>query len=629
MKKAKRLLSGLICVFMLLSIIPAFADDVPETVEIRFCVGDETLTINGSRTTVEKPYVVGDGVTLVPLRVITEAFGAKVGWEQSTQTVTLEYPGINMSLQIGNPIAEVNGQAVKLLAPPETKPGVTMIPLRFISETFGATVSYDNATSQITVIKQKSQSGDSGLQGAVTTDKIGDSYYNWSMQNPTDMKMDYRSFDGMYTSFSYDDNNYLLVEIDLVGSEYDFNADFADSKTALKNTTLVKADKNITPDGQKFIHLQAKDKEHFLDVRKIVYGEYRYSLYGFFENEKEKVKEQGMQVIESFVTFFERGNTHDLSEVKSGKRTFEREEIGLSLNVPADFYLVSGNDSENEFVFLQNKAEGFVSRIIVNVYSKENNGSALELAQSDYEHNRKLLNEEITNFASAVVTKKYNNFSAYEYSYEIDGYSEKTITRDVFFEKGQYVYNIAVNFEKTSEFDKVANSIINSVQAEVIDFDKVGLLLRNQLEDDGVYKVDVVDATLEVGAAYEHVEANNVTLFNNRISGVTFSYQYVYTNRSASKESAWNEINSIQDQLRKEAGVIEIVSQAKTATFEGRTFALVGVERQTKGERVYNYTYLTTNNGKMYAITVVYPEETYSEYSRSEINKVLKSLKFK
>ena len=43
--------------------------------------------------TVEKPYVVGDGVTLVPIRVVTEAFGAEVGWVSETKTVTLELRG--------------------------------------------------------------------------------------------------------------------------------------------------------------------------------------------------------------------------------------------------------------------------------------------------------------------------------------------------------------------------------------------------------------------------------------------------------------------------------------------------------------------------------------------------------
>lgn len=628
MKKAKRLLSILLCVIMLFSITPAFADEVPETVEIRFCVGDETLTINGNSVTVEKPYVVGDGVTLVPLRVITEAFGAKVGWDQATKTATLEYPGINMSLQIGNPVAEVNGQAVKLLAPPELKPGVTMVPLRFISETFGATVSYDNATRQITVVKETSQSSEGGLKGAVTAEKIGDSYYNWSMKNPVDMYMEYRAFDGMYTLFAYDDYNYLTVEVELLDSEYDFNSDFAEGKTSLQDYTLVRADKNTTPDGQKSMHLQAKDKVEFVDIRRIVDGDYLYTICGLFENEKEDVKKQGMEIVESFVCFFEDSKTHDLSEVKEGKREFTSEDIGFSIQVPADFYLASSEDSENEFIFIQNKAEGFESTVSVAIYSKDNTGSAEELAKKDCEHNRKVLNEKIVKFISGVVAKNYNTLSAYEYAYEVDGYKEKSVTRDVFFEIGQYVYNVAVCFENTADVNRRINEVINSIKAEPIDFDKMGIFLRNEFEEEGTYKVDVRDGYMMVPDAYEHAEIGNATVFTNRISGVTFTYQFVSTKGRADKEYAREEIGDLEKSLLDDPDTDEIVTRARSVIYGGRTFACVGVSTSDDYEKAYVYTYLTTNAGNMYAINVVFPEKTYSEHSRKEINIILESLKF-
>lgn len=61
-------------------------------VEIAFNVGDSILKINGIETEVETPYVTENNTTLVPLRVITEAFGAKVDWDGDTQKITLTYP---------------------------------------------------------------------------------------------------------------------------------------------------------------------------------------------------------------------------------------------------------------------------------------------------------------------------------------------------------------------------------------------------------------------------------------------------------------------------------------------------------------------------------------------------------
>lgn len=56
-----------------------------DPVEISFKIGDDTLTINGQSVKTEKPYVYGVGVTLVPVRVITESFGAMVDWKRKVK----------------------------------------------------------------------------------------------------------------------------------------------------------------------------------------------------------------------------------------------------------------------------------------------------------------------------------------------------------------------------------------------------------------------------------------------------------------------------------------------------------------------------------------------------------------
>ena len=139
MKKLKKL-TALVLVMALISSFSAFAED--KDVEISFKVGESKLMVNGNALTVETPYVAGEGVTLVPLRVITEAFGAEVTWDGETKSIALKYPGVDILLTIGSKIAEVNKKAETLLeAPALSESGVTMVPLRFISETFGAEVS--------------------------------------------------------------------------------------------------------------------------------------------------------------------------------------------------------------------------------------------------------------------------------------------------------------------------------------------------------------------------------------------------------------------------------------------------------------------------------------------------------
>ena len=77
----KKLIAAILAAITALSAAPFAPENDENTndkVEIAFNVGDSILKINGIETEVETPYVTENNTTLVPLRVITEAFGAKV-----------------------------------------------------------------------------------------------------------------------------------------------------------------------------------------------------------------------------------------------------------------------------------------------------------------------------------------------------------------------------------------------------------------------------------------------------------------------------------------------------------------------------------------------------------------------
>lgn len=125
--------------------------DEPETVTISFNIGDAVLNINGEKVEVTAPYIAGEGTTLVPLRVISEAFGAEVTWDGETKSVKIVDGTTEIALQIESNTAVVNGEEKTLDAAPELTNDTTMVPLRFISETLGAEVGYVHDTQSITV----------------------------------------------------------------------------------------------------------------------------------------------------------------------------------------------------------------------------------------------------------------------------------------------------------------------------------------------------------------------------------------------------------------------------------------------------------------------------------------------
>ncbi len=85
-----------------------------------------------------------NGRTLVPVRFISESFDAKVGWDDATQTVTVEKGSTSIRLQIGSDKMIANGEEKILDVPANTYNGRTLIPLRALVEALGKQVMWDD-----------------------------------------------------------------------------------------------------------------------------------------------------------------------------------------------------------------------------------------------------------------------------------------------------------------------------------------------------------------------------------------------------------------------------------------------------------------------------------------------------
>lgn len=101
------------------------------------------VVVDGEKYPIEEttPYSEG-GITWVPLRFVSEKMGAKLVWDPTSKKIGIHKGDIMISLTVGSATAIVNGETVQLDSPVIQKQGITMIPLRFVSEQLKVEVSW-------------------------------------------------------------------------------------------------------------------------------------------------------------------------------------------------------------------------------------------------------------------------------------------------------------------------------------------------------------------------------------------------------------------------------------------------------------------------------------------------------
>lgn len=100
-----------------------------------------TIDLRGTRLQNAAAVIMGEGTTMVPLRVITEYMGAAVAWNGELRQVTVTLPnGVIVLLAIDS--VHVDGFD-DLPHPPVIINDLTHVPLRFIGELLGLEVSWN------------------------------------------------------------------------------------------------------------------------------------------------------------------------------------------------------------------------------------------------------------------------------------------------------------------------------------------------------------------------------------------------------------------------------------------------------------------------------------------------------
>lgn len=178
-----------------------------------------SVVIDGQVVTfADQAPILDNGELLVPLRAIFEAMGATVTWDAATMTATGVNGDITVVMAIGSVTPTVNGEIVNISVPAQVFNGRTMVPLKFVVEAFGGTISWAPATFTAYVVSNLPQPPQVAPAVAVDGVTIAPSALSLNVGGAAaNVTATILPSDATYKTVTYKSNNPAVATVSLTG----------------------------------------------------------------------------------------------------------------------------------------------------------------------------------------------------------------------------------------------------------------------------------------------------------------------------------------------------------------------------------------------------------------------------
>jgi uncharacterized Zn-binding protein involved in type VI secretion len=575
----KRMLTMFLPVLLVIAMLPiaAFAAETDNKVEVRLKAGSKTVKINGKASTVEAPFV-SNGTTMVPLKVITNAFGAGLKLENGN-VITLTYNDRKVVLTFGSKTVKVNGAAKTVAVAPVAVKGSTMVPLRVIVEAFGAKITADNTTKETVIVGVRAQSSGTGgtsIDSDFGKTKIGDSYHGWSLNYPAGLIQVDQSDNGEFITWADTaDDSKVAAQVNViterVGDDKLSSEEQRELMISYYDQDEITVDKRtITVGGltfEKVVSYAKKSKMNY-EYRGIQKDDKYYIVIVGAKGANKSVLNSYDAFLNSFAPSFNVADKSlkDVTKVKNGVITFKDEDYGLTVKLPTDWY----KDFESTTPWYDNDTDSlyFSFSSALEGVTLENWASRREARiREDY------VSSSLRNFATTPITLQ--DGKAITLSYELSFFNNIWYTyHEIAFISGKYHYTLSYMYPSSNseKSKKVYNQVIASVDIDTAFIEKN---FGNVEEND-----DLVDRSIKTTKrsstygysieipTYWTGEQNN---FNE--DEVLYSFSAGAFNVFEMSEPAASVVNSLSKYVSSPEGIAQgsTTKQSNTATINGKT----------------------------------------------------------
>jgi len=130
--------------------VPVVQPPVPSYTLV-LTIGSSAMSVDGTRATLDSPPIIREGRTLLPIRAVIEALEGSVGWDAVARKATVTLGTHTIEIWIGSNQARVNGADVPLDVAAMIVNSRTLLPLRFVAENLGCTVTWDPVGRTVTI----------------------------------------------------------------------------------------------------------------------------------------------------------------------------------------------------------------------------------------------------------------------------------------------------------------------------------------------------------------------------------------------------------------------------------------------------------------------------------------------
>ncbi|WP_172196376.1 stalk domain-containing protein [Saccharibacillus qingshengii] len=124
---------------------------LPTGIRAQMTVGSKTLLTNAASSTMDAAPVIRGGVTYLPVKYITDAFGGTSGWNAKTGTIRILRGDKLLVLNLNKKDYILNGKLKTADAATISVSNRTLVPVRLVSEQLGLSVKWEQETKTVTI----------------------------------------------------------------------------------------------------------------------------------------------------------------------------------------------------------------------------------------------------------------------------------------------------------------------------------------------------------------------------------------------------------------------------------------------------------------------------------------------